>query len=137
MFPKINSNGYGGKWIGIGLLTGAVIPAVVWFIWHKLLVWMIVLGALILLAFLVVFLIEMRQDNGKKPYYEKHMKEQFPFDPEKQEAVIKSSICTGEKVAGFINRENGHFTEVMVLRGPGDEEKFKAIYGIEKLKTIY
>ena len=33
------------------------------------------------------------------------------FDPETQYAVIRSSICTGEKVAGFKNKTDGHFTD--------------------------
>ena len=61
----------------------------------------------------------------------------IPFDPEKQEAVIRSSICTGEKVAGFKNKADGHFTEVMVLRTPKDEQRFKEMYGVENIKTEY
>ena len=37
------------------------------------------------------------------------------FDPETQYAVIRSSICTGEKVAGFKNKTDGHFIEVMLI----------------------
>ena len=42
------------------------------------------------------------------------------FNPETQYAVIHSSICTGEKVAGFKNKSDGHFTEVMLIRSPAD-----------------
>lgn len=59
------------------------------------------------------------------------------FDPETQMAVIRSSICTGEKVAGFKNKKDGHFTEVMLIRSPEDEKRFKEIYGIETVKTEY
>jgi hypothetical protein len=59
------------------------------------------------------------------------------FDPEKQYAVIRSSICTGEKVAGFKNKDDGHFTEVMLIRSSADEERFKAIYNVDKIKTEY
>ena len=59
------------------------------------------------------------------------------FDPETQYAVIRSSICTGEKVAGFKNKTNGHFTEVMLIRSPADEKEFKETYGVESLKTVY
>ena len=48
------------------------------------------------------------------------------FDSETQYAVIRSSICTGEKVAGFKNKTDGHFTEVMLSRSPADEKEFKA-----------
>lgn len=59
------------------------------------------------------------------------------FNPETQYAVIRSSICTGEKVAGFKNKTNGHFTEVMLIRSPADEKLFKETYGINSLKVEY
>ena len=59
------------------------------------------------------------------------------FNPETQYAVIRSSICTGEKVAGFKNKTDGHFTEVMLIRSPADEKEFKETYGIESLKIEY
>ena len=59
------------------------------------------------------------------------------FDPATQIAVIRSSICTGEKVAGFKNRKDGHVTEVMLIRSPEDEKLFKEIYGIETVRTEY
>lgn len=60
-----------------------------------------------------------------------------PFDPENQYAVIRSSICTGEKVAGFKNKKNGRFTEVMLIRSQKDIEVFKKNYNIDKIKTEY
>ena len=36
------------------------------------------------------------------------------FDPETQYAVIRSSICTGEKVAGFKNKKDGHFFPALI-----------------------
>lgn len=59
------------------------------------------------------------------------------FDPETQTAVIRSSICTGEKVAGFKNKKDGHFTEVMLIRSPEDEKIFKETYGVETIRTEY
>ncbi|MBP5281952.1 MAG: aspartate dehydrogenase [Lachnospiraceae bacterium] len=61
----------------------------------------------------------------------------MPFDPEKQLAVIRCSICTGEQVAGFKSKEDGHFTEVMLIRESADLEKFKKIYGITEVKKEY
>ncbi len=52
--------------------------------------------------------------------------------------VIRSSICTGEKVAGFREKEGGRFREVALIRTPTDLEAFKKKYGIEgELPTIY
>lgn len=59
------------------------------------------------------------------------------FDPETQYAVIRSSICTGEKVAGFKNKTDGHFTEVMLIRSPADEKEFKETYRVDSLKVEY
>jgi len=59
------------------------------------------------------------------------------FDPETQYAVIRSSICTGEKVAGFKNKKDGHFTEVMLIGNPEDEKRFKEVYGIDTVKVEY
>lgn len=73
----------------------------------------------------------------RKRKYEKYLKDTIPYDPEKQYAVIRSSICTGEKVAGFKNRADGHFTEVMLLKSREDERKFMEIYHLDSVKTEY
>lgn len=135
--PKINSIDYGGKWIGVGLLLAVVIPGILWMIFHVFFWWLCVLGVVILLAFLIVFIIEMRQDNSKIPYYERTLKDKIPYDPQKQYAVIRVSICTGEKVAGFKNYDDAHFTEVMLIKNEEDEKRFRAIYGLDEIKTIY
>jgi len=59
------------------------------------------------------------------------------YDPNKQYAVIRSSICTGEKVAGFKNYSDGHFTEVMLIKSSKDEEIFRETYHLESIKTEY
>ena len=51
------------------------------------------------------------------------------FDPETQYAVIRSSICTGEKVAGFKNKADGHFTEIMLIRTSADEKSLRKLTG--------
>lgn len=96
-----------------------------------------VIGGIILAGFAVVFVIEMRQDFGDIPYYERHLLDTIPFDPQKQYAVIRCSICTGEKVAGFKNIQDGHFTEVMLIRTSEDEKRFKKIYDLETVKKEY
>ena len=59
------------------------------------------------------------------------------FDPETQYAVIRSSICTGEKIAGFKNKTDGHFTELMLIRSPVDEKLFKETYGVDSIRVEY
>ncbi|MBO4867861.1 MAG: aspartate dehydrogenase [Ruminococcus sp.] len=61
----------------------------------------------------------------------------MPFDPDKQTAVVRCSICTGEQIAGFKDKEDGHFTEVMMIRDDADLEKFKEIYKIAEIKKEY
>jgi hypothetical protein len=59
------------------------------------------------------------------------------YDPDKQYPVVRSSICTGEKVAGFKDSESGHFTDVMLISSDADLERFKQLYGIEDIRTEY
>lgn len=52
----------------------------------------------------------------------------------------KSSVrgrCTGEQIAGFKNKEDGSFTEVLLIKSDTDLEYFKKIYGIEDVKKEY
>ena len=70
-------------------------------------------------------------------FAKKNREPEIKYDPEKQYAMIRSSICTGEKVAGFKNKEDGHFTEVMLIRSYEDELRFKEIYNLETVKTEY
>ena len=135
--PKINSVHFGAKWIVISLVIGLILPAVIR-IFTGVFYWRLsIIGGIILSGFIIVFCIEMHQDFGKKPYYERHLSEDIPFDPDKQTAVIKCSICNGEQVAGFKSREDGNFTEVMVIRDDMDLIKFKEIYKIEEIKKEY
>ena len=53
-----------------------------------------------------------------------------PYDRETWKPVIRSCICTGEKVAGFQNLHTGKFSDVMLIRTPGDLEEFRRLYGI-------
>ena len=60
------------------------------------------------------------------------------YDPAAVRPVIRSSICTGEKSAGFQDLKTGHFIEVSLIRGQGDLDAFKAAYGIEgDIPTVY
>ncbi len=60
------------------------------------------------------------------------------WDREALKPVIRSSICTGEKSAGFQEIATGRFREVMLIRTPEDLEEFRNTYGIEgQIETIY
>lgn len=71
--------------------------------------------------------------------FRKKKTEAQSFDRSELYPVIRSSICTGEKVAGFKHRANGQFTEIMLIRNETDKETFMKIYGIckDELKTEY
>lgn len=75
--------------------------------------------------------------NSKKPRSKTGKLDASPYNPETQYAVIRSSICTGEKVAGFRDKKDGHFTEVMLIRSKKDEQEFKEKYNVDSLKTEY
>ncbi len=59
------------------------------------------------------------------------------YDREREYPVVRSSICTGEKVAGFKDRETGKFRDVMLIRNDKELETFKKLYDIEEIKTEY
>ena len=60
------------------------------------------------------------------------------FPSELYEAVIRSSICTGEKVACMRNRETGKLTEISLIRSETDLENFRSQYGItDEIHTVY
>lgn len=54
------------------------------------------------------------------------------YDRDVYRPVIKSSICTGEKVAGFKNIHTGKIEEIMLIGNEDDLNRFKAMYGIKE-----
>ena len=60
------------------------------------------------------------------------------FDPSRFEPVIRASICTGEKTAGFRDKTTGKIQEVTLIRDSAELEAFKRQYGIRgEIETIY
>ena len=53
------------------------------------------------------------------------------YDQERKVPVLKCSICTGEMVAGFKDKQSGHIEDVMLITGDRDLKKFREEYGIE------
>lgn len=45
--------------------------------------------------------------------------------------AVRSSICTGEQVAGFRDTQTGRFTEVILIRTEADFEEFLQTYGLD------
>ena len=46
--------------------------------------------------------------------------------------MIRASICTGEKVAGFKEAKTGRFEDLMVIREEKDLQTFLKRYGVKK-----
>ena len=54
------------------------------------------------------------------------------YDRENLKPVIRSSICTGEQVAGFKNNHTGKFSAVLLIRNGGDLKEFLEDYDISE-----
>lgn len=52
------------------------------------------------------------------------------YDPNHQKPVLKTSICTGEQVAGFKDLQTGKIEEIMLIRSTADLAEFRELYGI-------
>lgn len=61
----------------------------------------------------------------------------IPYDPARQTAVLKCSICNGEQIAGFQDKETGKFQEVMLIQNDSDLNLFQKTYGVKEIKKIY
>ena len=65
-------------------------------------------------------------------------KKEAAYDPNEKKPVIRCSICTGERAAGFRDLKSGKFHEIMLIRDLRDLQSFKDEYGIEgDIEEIY
>jgi len=65
-------------------------------------------------------------------------KKAVAYDPKERKPVIRCSICTGERAAGFCDLKSGRFHEIMLIRDQRDLKSFKDEYGIEgDIEEIY
>ncbi|MGN1026723.1 MAG: aspartate dehydrogenase [Faecousia sp.] len=53
-----------------------------------------------------------------------------PYDKTGKIPVIRSSICTGEQVAGFKETASGKFQEIMLIRNGEDLREFLEKYQV-------
>ena len=56
----------------------------------------------------------------------------IPYDKTGKVPVIRSSICTGEQVAGFKDVASGKFEEIMLIRNSEDLYAFLQQYQVEE-----
>lgn len=65
-------------------------------------------------------------------FRKKQPKKALTYDKENLRPVIKTSICTGEKVAGFVEKSGGKFQDMMLIRSDQDLEEFCRNYGLTR-----
>ena len=57
------------------------------------------------------------------------------YDKMNKKPVLKTSICTGEQVAGF---QDIHTGEIMLIKQAADIDTFKQMYGIDgEIPKVY
>lgn len=56
----------------------------------------------------------------------------IPYDKTGKNPVIRSSICTGEQVAGFKDPVSGKFQELMLIRDDRDLQEFLEQYQVSE-----
>ena len=60
------------------------------------------------------------------------------YDTMNKKPVLKTSICTGEQVAGFQDIHTGKIEEIMLIKQVADIDTFKQIYGINgEIPKVY
>lgn len=59
------------------------------------------------------------------------------YKPDTMRAVLKCSICNGEQVAGFKDKQTGHFTEVMLIKNGTDLDAFMERYDLSAVSKEY
>ena len=65
-------------------------------------------------------------------FWKRHGKQAEDYDRTGKIPVIRASICTGEKVAGFKEAKTGRFEDLMVIREEKDLQTFLKRYGVKK-----
>lgn len=59
------------------------------------------------------------------------------YDPDKQRAVLRCSICNGERVTGFKDKLTSHFVEVAFIKDDKDLDAFMKYYGLAAITKEY
>lgn len=58
------------------------------------------------------------------------------FDPAQYRPAMRVSICTGERTAGFQDRQTGNFHDVMQVPGSRELAAFCKEYGIQEQDIV-
>lgn len=65
-------------------------------------------------------------------FWRKKQQTAIPYDKTGKVPVIRSSICTGEQVAGFKDPVSGKFQELMLIRNDRDLQEFLEQYQVSE-----
>ena len=65
-------------------------------------------------------------------FWKRNGKQAEDYDRTGKIPVIRASICTGEKVAGFNAAKTVRFEDLMVIREEKDLQTFLKRYGVKK-----
>lgn len=68
----------------------------------------------------------------EKMFWKRAEKKAVFYDKTGKTAVIRASICTGEKVAGFKDEATGKFEDMIVIRSDADLREFMSRYGVQE-----
>ena len=68
--------------------------------------------------------------------FQRRKKKSVPFDKTGKLPALRSSICTGEQVAGFKDETTGKFTEVMLIRSQADFAEFLRQYDVREEEVV-
>lgn len=68
----------------------------------------------------------------------KKCKEDAPsYNPVLEKPIVKSSICTGEKTAGFKDIKTGKYRDVVAIKSDTDLREFMKKYNLDSIDTEY
>lgn len=88
--------------------------------------------ALFLLVGYITMEVSAEQKEETEMFGRHAVKHTSNYDKEGKIPVIRASICTGEKVAGFKDEATGKFDDLMLIKNDRDFKEFLREYGVEE-----
>ncbi len=79
----------------------------------------------------------MREEAAVGLFTKKKAAAPLEYDREKEYPVLRCSICNGEQVAGFKDRESGRFREITLIRSQSELELFMKQCGVSSIAKEY
>lgn len=73
----------------------------------------------------------------KRMFHKKERVKTLSYDKETEIPIMRCSICTGERVAGFKDKNTGKFKEIMLIRDDAELKTFMKMYGVDSVEKEY